>query len=68
MAAPLVIPPIAANGLRIAIQAGASYGVGIELAGASTLAVSASTLIIATGSAAAVVLVGYGLCKYLNKK
>jgi hypothetical protein len=38
MAAPVVIAPVvaeavAANGLRIAIQAGASYGLGIELAG-----------------------------------
>jgi hypothetical protein len=38
MAAPLVIAPVVAeavvaNGLRIAIQAGASYGLGIELAG-----------------------------------
>lgn len=73
MAAPLIIAPVvteavAANGLRIAIQAGASYGLGIELAGASALAASASTVILATGGAAAVVLVGYGLCQYLKSR
>jgi|JI10StandDraft_1071094.scaffolds.fasta_scaffold452147_2 hypothetical protein len=73
MAAPVVIAPVvaealAANGLRIAIQAGAGYGLGIELAGASALAASASTLILATGGAAAVVLAGYGLCQFLKNR
>lgn len=72
MTAPLMIAPVvgealAANGLRIAIQAGASYGLGIEIAGASALAVSTSTIILATGGAAALMLAGYGLYRHLNK-
>ena len=73
MAAPVVIAPVvaealAANGLRIAIQAGASYGLGIELAGASAFAASTGTVILATGGAAAVVLVGYGFYQFLKSR
>jgi hypothetical protein len=73
MAAPVVIAPVVAQavvagGLRIAIQAGAKYGLGVEIAGASALAASASTVILATGGAAAVVLMGYGLCQYLKSR
>ena len=67
IAAPVMAQAMAANGLRVALQAGASYGLGIEIAGASTLAMSASTVILATGGAAALVFAGYGLYQYLNK-
>ncbi|MCA9621184.1 MAG: hypothetical protein KC731_19315 [Myxococcales bacterium] len=47
---------------------GATAGVSIVVAGASPVAVGTATLIAATGGAAAVVLVGYGVYKLLSPK
>lgn len=56
MTVPVVPPVVAANTLRFVINAGTKFALGLEVAGASTLAVSASTVILATGIATALVL------------
>ena len=56
-----------ANNNKIVASAGAA-GVSITIAGASALGVTAGTIILATGAAAAVVLVGVGLLKWLSNK
>ena len=53
-----------AKGGRILAQAG-STGVVIGVTGASATAASAATIIIASAGAAAVVLVGYGIYRWL---
>jgi hypothetical protein len=57
---------VVVNALRVAVAAGGST-VALEVAGASAAALSASTLIVATGGAAALVLVGLGLYKSLSR-
>ena len=52
---------------KLLVQAG-SAGVAIAIAGVSTGAVSAAAVIAATGGAAAVVLVGVGIYKWLKPK
>ena len=50
---------------KLVLQVGAVGigGVGICAAGASTLAISAATVLLATGGGAAVLLAGYGILK-----
>lgn len=59
--------PVVANAIRIVIQAGGGYTIAAEVTGAGAFAAGASTLILATGGAAAVALAGYGLYKWLEK-
>ena len=66
MATPLVVAPAAAAVVRVGLQTG-TPALALELMGGSALAASAGTIILATGGAAAVVLVGIGLCNYLSK-
>jgi len=55
------------EGAKTLIVAAGTGGVALKVAGASTAALSGATVIAATGGAAAVVLVGYGVYKWLSK-
>jgi aspartate oxidase len=55
-------PTVIATGLRLGASVLGS-GVAVEVVGASAFAISASTVILATGGAAALVLAGYGIYK-----
>lgn len=52
---------------KIAVKVGAA-GIAIAITGASVAATSAATLIVATGAAAGVGLIGYGLYRTLCDK
>ena len=50
------------KGIKVAASAG---GVGLTIVGASSGAISTATIIVATGGAAAIVIIGFGICMAL---
>ena len=67
VAAPVIAEAIAINKLLIGVNLGRNVGIGVEIIGASTLAISTSTIILASGCAAALGYAGYHLYKKHNK-
>lgn len=63
MTSPAIVVP-AANALRVGISVMGST-VAAEVTGASAIAVSASTVLVAAGAAVAIGLAGYGLYRWL---